>query len=273
MGLSQQQALLYEAILKAAPGKTVASKLAYLKGQGFDLTAGPQAEYAGATAPVLTNPVGEMYASDKGFSSIFDLINKGVDPITAVNKARADKLIPAVHQPTDPLTGDVINYTQIAQDYAKANFDNKAKLDAFNQSEAQKKAQWEQKQKPNLMNELGSNTVYQDLATGFGKDFTAQDLVNQYAQSHMFGQQQQQGFHSPVGTLTQQYPGHQIGQQMAAPTGSANPYGSDLLKMYMTQQAQQQLNPLISKAKATSQYDPRISQLIDTITATRASGV
>ena len=263
--------MFYDAILRAMPGKNTKQKIAFLKSQGFDVLGTQQQEYQPKAAPVLTNPVGEMYKSDRGLSSVFGLIqHQGMDPISAVAQARKDGFIPAYNADPYSRTSEPVDYLKIAQDFANAQLSNKQKLDAFNTQEAARQSAWQAKQKTNLPAVIGQqHSVYQDLASQLGHDFTSKDLIDMYAKNVL---QPQASAAAATPQMSTADLFKELGASIipAAPTAPvANPWGSDALKQYVYKKAAATLDPLLVKAKNTVVLDPKVSQLIQSLSASK----
>lgn len=179
----QEQMFLY-ALLSRVPGKTAQQKLNYIqdwaKGVNLDLF-GTAQQYTPAPPPVTYNKTAEMYGGkgNDALDSIFNSIESGVDPFTAVEQARGDKGLPNEYKKINNENG--IDYTAIAQQYAADKVASDRQLAEYQIAESQRAAEYEASKPAQLGDVL--RTKYDVMSEAYGKPLTGEELLNKYAGS------------------------------------------------------------------------------------------
>lgn len=183
MAMSEQELVFLNALLSRVPGKTAQQKLNYIqdwaKGINLDLF-GTAPEYAPSAPPVTYNKTAAMYAGkgNDALDSIFNSIESGVDPFTAVQQASSKGPLPNAYDPNDPSTKQGIDYIALAQQYAADKFEADRSMADWQAGEQQRQTEFEAKQPARVSDLVRSK--YDVLSEAFGKPVTSQDLLNRY---------------------------------------------------------------------------------------------
>lgn len=278
--MTPEQIAFMNALLSATPGKTQAQKLNYLQDLGFDPFGKENTPYTQqAPTPAQNNVVGDTYGSNTVFAKIFNKIENGSDPITAVDEVRqelGEGAVPTYSDPygtsNTPAASQQTDFYGIAADYAKENNKNAAQLAEWQQTEDAAKQQWEAAQKPTLNNALG-DSQYSKISDIFGGPVTAKSLLDLYT-----GQQQQDRIDNPAdapkGNWMQQRGFAAPPPDTAAPVrNAANDFRDNIfsgsLGGYARMLANKKLNPKVEALKHTYDVSPKVEDLLSLLAAQR----
>jgi hypothetical protein len=177
-----EQLQILSALIQAMPGETAQNRLNYFQ----DLMGQLNVDPFGTQQPVIqewqapASQVRAMYGQNPGLQAVFQAIDEGVDPLTAMRGAIADDRFPE-------LSGMDItekqNYTsslnKVAEDYSSERAETAKNKANFERQQAQKAAE-----SPTPLQQLlpGSVSAYEQTAERLGFEPTAENLLKEYSQ-------------------------------------------------------------------------------------------
>lgn len=179
----QQQMDFLASLFRVIPGDTAQKRLNYLQ----DLTSkqGLNLDVFGTRQPVLQqweDPASEvraMYGNNAGFQAVFQAIDEGVDPLTAIRGAIADDRFPELDTMDDRQKQDyTASLTKVARDYSYERAETASNKAAFERQQAKTVAE-----APITLDEvLTPRTQYDAAVERLGFEPSAEDLMKAYSQ-------------------------------------------------------------------------------------------
>ena len=170
---------LLAGILAAMPGENPQQRLNYLQDLFKQLNVDP----FGTQQPVMQewqDPLLKYditYGGNEGYAAVFDAVDSGVDPETAVRGAVADNRFPDVTDMSEQDKQRFISDAQtVARNYAFEKLDAEQGRIGFERRQAQTAAE-----APRPLSSLMPTTAYDQAVERLGFEPTAQDLMDAYS--------------------------------------------------------------------------------------------
>lgn len=177
-GLIMDEQILAQ-LLAAMPGNTAQQRLNYFQDLMGELNIDP----FGTQQPVIQqwqDPLLKYditYGGNEGYAAVFDAVDSGVDPETAVRGAVADNRFPNVTDMDEQEKQRFISDAQtVARNYAFEKLDAEQNRMGFERSQAQKAAE-----APAPLSAMMPTTAYQQTVERLGFEPTSQDLMDAYS--------------------------------------------------------------------------------------------
>ena len=174
--MGEQELLALYQLIASMPGKTMSQKLNFFQDMsgtlGVDLFGGETEPFVEQQFVDTPNEVDAVWGRDPVASVLFDAIDEGMSPLEAYQAALDQELIKKPAYGETPL----VNYLDLASQYAAAEAGRTAERNKFDAEQANKRSIFESKQGPTLSDLLNPPTVFE--ATG---SLSEKDLAKEFA--------------------------------------------------------------------------------------------
>lgn len=175
--MGEEDMLLIYQLVNAMPGKTMSQKLNFFQdlggSLGFDPFGGDQRDFVEEPYYDAPNRVDQVWGRDPVASVLFDAIDEGMSPMEAYQAAVERELV------KEPAPGEKaqVDYLDLASQYATAEAARLADKAQFETEQAGKRAVFESKRQPSLMDLFNAPTLYEAAGAP-----TEQELAEEYVQ-------------------------------------------------------------------------------------------